>query len=79
MAMTKTIEDINLIQWFTERELDFIPDHFVKTSTPINNESMSWILEKLRGRFAVSTQSFMEICPAFEDPKEAVFYELTWG
>lgn len=77
--MTKTIEDINLIQWFTERELDFIPDHFVKTSTPINNESMSWILEKLRGRFAVSTQSFMEICPAFEDPKEAVFYELTWG
>lgn len=79
MNMTKTIEDINLDQWFVNRELEITPEHFVKTSTPITSESMAWILEKLRGRFAVSTQSFMEICPAFEDPKEAVFYELTWG
>ena len=73
--MTKTIENINIDQWFIERELVWIPNHFTRCTTPANSEARAWILEKLRGRFTVSPN----FCPAFEDPKEAVFYELTWG
>jgi hypothetical protein len=44
-----------------------------------------WILERLTGRFAIvlnNDGSFLaldNLYPAFEDPKEAVFYELTWS
>jgi hypothetical protein len=80
--MTKTIEDINLDTWFSERELQISPMHFTKTQTPMTSESKIWILEKLHGRFSgyFSTEiAFGSKCPTFEDPKEAVFYELTWG
>ena len=77
--MTKTIDDINLETWFTERELSVNPKHFTKTSTPLTFESKAWILEKLHGRFSKYSKSISESCPAFEDPKEAVFYQLTWG
>lgn len=77
----KTIDDINLDTWFVDRELPVAPDHFVKTTAPISPEAKEWILEKLHGRFAasMSLSGFIDVCPAFEDPKEAVFYELTWG
>lgn len=79
----KTLEDINLYTWFSDRELSFVPEHFVRTSTPVTQESKEWILEKLIGRFALdngpSNFFSMGSNPAFEDPKEAVFYELTWG
>lgn len=71
----KTIDDINLETWFVDREISRVPDHFTHTKTPIGMDARAWILEKLRGRFVI-TPNF---CPAFEDPKEAVFYELTWG
>jgi hypothetical protein len=82
--MTKTIENINLETWFTERELSVNPKHFTKTSTLLTPEAKVWILEKLHGRFSTyhkTNDSFMSSgsCPTFEDPKEAVFYELTWG
>lgn len=81
--MTKTIEDINLETWFMERELLTAPAHFVKVNTTLTPEARIWILEKLRGRFSISHSIFSsgggpyEV--AFEDPKEAMFYELTWG
>lgn len=79
----KTIEDINLYTWFADRELSYIPDHFTRTTTQITAESKDWVLEKLVGRFAFdfNTDSFFNggLNPAFEDPKEAMFYELTWG
>jgi hypothetical protein len=76
----KTLDDINLDTWFVDRELSAAPDHFVNTTAPMTAEAKEWILEKLHGRFAVSPLSgFLEVSPAFEDPKEAVFYELTWG
>ena len=77
----KTIEDINLHTWFMDRELDFVPPHFVVSKTPLTEDSKLWILEKLIGRFSiVGTEGFFgSLSPAFEDPKEAVFYELTWG
>lgn len=88
--MTKTIDDINLETWFTERELSVNPKHFTKTSAPLTPEAKAWILEKLHGRFSKYNKSIsesfskynksiIESCPAFEDPKEAVFYELTFG
>lgn len=82
----KTISDINLDQWYVERELYFIPNHFVRANTPITPESKLWIMEKLRGRFAISSNSsvmsrsyYFETYPAFEDPSEATFYELKWS
>jgi hypothetical protein len=63
------------------RELGFAPDHFVVSKTPITDESKIWIQEKLSGRYALAPveNAFLEYAPSFEDPKEAVFYELTWG
>lgn len=79
----KTINDINLNTWFMERELEFTPKHFVASKTPVTDQSKIWILEKLSGRFSMKTNSsggyFGAYFPAFEDPKEALFYELTWG
>jgi hypothetical protein len=78
--MTKTIDDINLHTWFMDRELDFVPSHFVKSNTILTDESKQWILEKLVGRFAITERGFLStLAPAFEDPKEALFYELKWG
>jgi hypothetical protein len=79
--MTKTIKDINLHTWFMNRELPFAPTHFVVSTTPITDESKIWIQEKLSGRYAMGAieNAFLEYAPSFEDPKEAMFYELTWG
>jgi hypothetical protein len=63
-----------------DRELDFAPNHFVISNTKLTTDSKIWILEKLTGRFAiVGDVVFSSLVPAFEDPKEALFYELTWG
>ena len=80
--MMKTIEDINLNQWFMNRELSFVPNHFVRATTPVTSESKAWIIEKLRGRYSyfyTVNSTFGDAIPAFEDPKEVVIYELTWG
>jgi hypothetical protein len=79
--MTKTIEDINIDTWFVDREVQPAPEHFVSVSAPLSEESKEWILEKLRGRFStsISLGGLFDDSPSFEDPKEAVFYELTWG
>lgn len=75
--------DINLYTWFTERELDFCPKHFIATNTPVDTEKKLWILEKLNGRFylGIKSKDFLmsEQYPYFEDPQEAVYYELTWS
>jgi len=81
--------NINLSTWYSERELDFCPKHFVRTTTPLNEDRTKWILENLKGRFYVThgrnnddegllffiDDSF----PCFEDPQEAVLYELTFS
>jgi hypothetical protein len=53
----------------------------VGSNTPITDESKIWIQEKLSGRYAMTSieNAFLEYAPSFEDPKEALFYELTWG
>lgn len=80
--MTKTIEDINLYTWFIDRELNYVPKHFVYARTAVTPVSKAWILERTTGRFAITTKrssDMLDIYPAFEDPREAVFYELSWG
>lgn len=74
--------NINLMTWFSDREMPFCPEHFITVRTPITEESKQWILEKLSGRFFLSndfTVFFGDQIPSFEDPQEAVMYELTWS
>lgn len=79
------LENINLNTWFSERELKLPPAHFVISKTALTTESHYWIVNTLSGRYSivmsnVSSLSFAtELYPAFEDPKEAVFYELAWS
>jgi hypothetical protein len=79
---------IDPVSWFSERELKHTPKHFVVSKTHLTLESKVWILNKLKGRFSVtySEDSIDDLLvfhsmgnPAFEDPKEAIFYELTWS
>jgi len=74
---------IDYLTWFGERKLLFKPNHFVRSSARLTNESELWILKNLKGRYALVIE-FSEnfdsyVIPAFEDPTEATFYELTWG
>lgn len=81
--------EINLHTWYNSRELDFLPKHFILSKTPITHESKSWILEKLKGRFCLvsclsghrpnDVFSLPNDCPAFEDPQEAILYELKFS
>jgi hypothetical protein len=79
---------IDPMTWHGERELSFTPVHFVVTKTKITDKSKLWIYNNLRGRFSIIQKNdqeepwmileFMGV-PAFEDPKEAILYELTWA
>ncbi len=80
------MKEINLMTWYADRELDFCPKHFTKTTTVLTDENKLWIYEKLVGRFHVHTLSdpsslffFGDSVPYFEDPQEAVMYELVWS
>jgi hypothetical protein len=83
------------ITWFSERQLSYKPRHFIIAKTPITELSKQWIFDKLKGRFcfvdyeeactshdmggAYDILATLEQYPAFEDPAEATFYELTWS
>ena len=74
--------NINLYTWFADRQLDFLPAHFVKCNATVNVESELWVLENLKGRFFIDNTNFlftMDNDIYFEDPQEAVHYELTWS
>lgn len=91
------VSGVNLFTWYTNRELDFVPQHFVFSQTLYYPTSKSWVLESLVGRFAITktdphlaqfkTPSDLvfdgnhsnEYRIGFEDPKEAVFYDLVWS
>lgn len=78
---------IDPVTWFSERELSYTPKHFVVTSQPCSVEAKQWVLDKLKGRFSITypivSNNIIDIftpnCIAFEDPQEAVFYELKWS
>lgn len=76
---------INLMTWHSEREMNFCPKHFVKTNATLTDASKDWILENLTGRFFISSTDsrdlflFDDYHPYFEDPQEALLYELKWS
>lgn len=78
--------EIDPIVWFAERQLDYPPVHFVTVHTPLTEESRQWVLNKLRGRFAVTIETTDFLfnleslgCISFEDSKEATLFELKWS
>jgi hypothetical protein len=76
--------NINPLIWYAERELKFIPRHFIKCPTTCSWAARTWIQNKITGRFAfapaddkLSTSSDMAVF--FEDEKDAMLYELIWA
>lgn len=77
---------IDPVNWYILRELKFKPPHFVTANTPVMDElALKWIIYNLRGRYTLASEfkmnsSFVqEIYPSFEDPHEALLYELKWS
>jgi hypothetical protein len=82
---------LNLYTWFSNRELNYCPKHFLVVDVLITYESKQWILEKLTGRFCLvefpnysdqeSYDSMLQFgyFPAFENPTEATYFQLMWG
>lgn len=78
---------INPIDWYSERKLEYTPKHFTISRTPVTTESELWIRSTLMGRYTITaatndTKEFLfdfSNYPAFEDPKEAMIYELKWS
>ena len=80
--------DVNKHSWFSERCLEWTPKHFVQTQTPVTPENLLWVWEKTKGRYSLCQVKntdmedffvdFREYI-AFEDSKEAVYFELTWS
>lgn len=86
--MTQSVQDVPEIKpevWFVDRRLPFKPNHFITATTKLTPESARWIIQNLTGRYSFS--GYVEIddlfdmatVPSFEDPGEAVMYELTWS
>lgn len=73
---------LNLYTWFNSRELEFCPAHFIVVNTTLTLASKNWIREKINGRFCfvtrVSDYMVFESFPAFEDPKDATYFQLIW-
>lgn len=76
------IYEIDTINWYIDRKLPFTPRHFIKVKTKLTDENELWILKNLKGRYGlvIETDNYDSYTvPAFEDPAEAVIYELTWS
>jgi len=79
--------NINVLSWYSTRKLSTSPPHFTKCSTPLTDTAMVWVLTKLQGRYSVedtedTDEDFFFLnshCISFEDPAEAMLYELRWS
>jgi len=75
---------VNPIIWFANREVSLVPKHFVKCSTPVNETSKQWILNKTQGRYAFSDvqsdlgsadDDLTAIFLLYNEPKQLVHFE----
>jgi hypothetical protein len=86
------LEDINKSTWFVDRYVKHVPKHFVATHSKVTDENLTWVYERTYGRFSIVRPNpvqeddsmlvstfWLENVYAFEDPKEAVQFELTWA
>jgi len=74
--------EVDPYTWFGARQLEIVPAHFIKSSMiSITPENYLWVLSKLSGRFSVITQDadIENYGIYFEDPKDAMMFELRWG
>ena len=82
--------DIDPINWFSNREINSNPKHFVIAQAVLSEEARMWVMDKLKGRFTIlpvtatggdgwDNMYTMRSLVSFEDPSEAVLYELTWS
>jgi hypothetical protein len=78
--------EFNVQVWNGERELTFVPPHFVRCYTTITDESLFWVISSLIGRYTTQTHSDftsfnldINTFIYFEDPSEAMLYELRWS
>jgi len=84
--------ELNVYTWYSDRELNYCPAHFVVVDSIVTTESKQWILEKLTGRFCLvevpnySNMSYdpnmiwrVGYFPAFEIPQEATYFQLIWS
>ena len=74
--------NINLYTWYANRQMEFLPAHFVRCNSTVTTESKLWVLENLKGRFYIDESNFLfdfDNAIYFEDPQEAVHYELLWS
>lgn len=85
---------VDPVFWYNNRQVEFTPKHFIFAKTQLSYESLLWVINKLKGRYSIETtldnsnKDILSIIPstyasfgtiAFEDPKEAVLFELTWS
>jgi hypothetical protein len=79
--------EIDYNTWFTNRELKEKPIHFVQATAHATLERVIWVHENLRGRFCIHRKepprldSYFNIVEviSFEDPAEAMFFDLRWS
>lgn len=84
------MRDFNPQLWFGSRKMTMVPRHFVRSSTPITEESLQWVEDKLMGRYAVVSEPnqanagtifsiLYQETIYFENPKDLMLYELYWA
>lgn len=87
------MREFNPQLWFGDRKLFTVPKHFVRSNTPVTQEALLWVENKLIGRYACTLEqnpsnnttlssilTFIQYDMIyFEDPKELTFYELMWA
>jgi hypothetical protein len=88
MMTTKTSLSLaNPMVWYSDRELPFVPNHFIKCPTPVTVTNTKWILNKTVGRYAFCHELTLERANLvfddqrvyFENEKDAMLYELLWA
>ena len=71
---------VNPLIWYAERELSFVPRHFIKCPTPLNSQSINWVKNKITGRFAIAADPIVtDSYVYFEDQKDVTLYEIIWA
>jgi len=67
--------------------VNYVPAHFVIATPSATEENLLWVYKSTKGRFAFVAHALplMDVyiydtdSYAFEDPQEAILYELRWG
>jgi hypothetical protein len=77
---------VDPIIWYANRELEFIPNHFIKCPTPVTTANMQWTRNKTTGRYAFCNETtsrtnllFDGRRVYFENERDAMLYELLWA